>query len=330
MDNVNKAATTVTTRNVHVDRPLTSIAVAYIQDAAGFVADKVFPVVKVDHQTDMYWIFDREYFFRSQAKERAPGTEAVGGTFGLSTGTFSCKVYAFKEFIPDQIRANADLSLDTAITQTITQQMLLLKENKFAEVAFGTGVWANEATGADADGEGKFIYFNDPDCDPVRLIKDARMAIKKTTGFMPNKLVIGEELFEELSIHPKIIDRFKYTTSDVITEQMLAKLFRVDEFIVASAIQTTSEEGLDNVKDYSWIVANAMLLCYTTKSAAMMMPTAGYTFLWDKMGSSQNIGIKKYRDEARESDVLEAQMAFEHKVICPDLGYLFTNCIKTA
>lgn len=328
MSEVRKAATTITPGSVHVDRPLSNIAVAYIQDAAGFVADKVFPVVRVEHQTDMYYIFDKEYFFRSQAKERAPGAASAGGTFGLSTGTFSCKVFSFSTLIPDQTRLNADLSLDTAATQTVTQQMLLIKENKFAEAAFTKNVWSSELEGNATAASGKFVFLDKDNSDPITLIKNARMEIKKKTGFMPNKLVIGEEVFETLSNHPKIIDRYKYTTSDVVTEQMLAKLFRVDEVLVAGAIQTSSEEGLDSANDYSWILGNSMLLCYTCKNPSIMAATAGYTFVWDKLGSGQNIGIKKYRNEEKESDIIEAQMAFQHKVVCEDLGFLFLNCLS--
>ena len=35
--------------SVHVNRPLTNISQAYMQDASDYIADKIFPVVPVQH-----------------------------------------------------------------------------------------------------------------------------------------------------------------------------------------------------------------------------------------------------------------------------------------
>ena len=37
---------------VHVQAALTQIAIAYIQDQSYYIADKVFPVIPVEHQSD--------------------------------------------------------------------------------------------------------------------------------------------------------------------------------------------------------------------------------------------------------------------------------------
>ena len=36
-----------TRQQIHIDRPLTNISVAYMQDAKNFIADKVFPTIPV-------------------------------------------------------------------------------------------------------------------------------------------------------------------------------------------------------------------------------------------------------------------------------------------
>lgn len=45
-----------TASDVHIDKPLTNISVAYIQNTNEFIADKVFPTVPVDKQTDKYFV----------------------------------------------------------------------------------------------------------------------------------------------------------------------------------------------------------------------------------------------------------------------------------
>ncbi len=52
--------------NVHVDRVLTDISIAWPND--GLVGENLFPVVTVQKQTDKYYIFGREgsTLFRSR------------------------------------------------------------------------------------------------------------------------------------------------------------------------------------------------------------------------------------------------------------------------
>ncbi len=46
-------------QDVHVATSLTNIAVAYFQGQDAYVADKVFPIVPVQHQTDVYFVWSK-------------------------------------------------------------------------------------------------------------------------------------------------------------------------------------------------------------------------------------------------------------------------------
>jgi hypothetical protein len=72
-----------TAGDVHVNTPLTNISIAYIQDAANFVAARVFPNIPVAKQSDRYYTYDRGEFNRDEMEERAPGTESAGGSYTL-------------------------------------------------------------------------------------------------------------------------------------------------------------------------------------------------------------------------------------------------------
>ena len=67
--------------NVHVDAVLTNISIAYMQDQSNFIASQVFPEVPVDKQSDKFFVFDKNSWFRDEAQKRAPGTEF--GRLGL-------------------------------------------------------------------------------------------------------------------------------------------------------------------------------------------------------------------------------------------------------
>ena len=57
-----------TSGDVHVNRPLTNISIAYMQDPKGFVADQIFPNIPVLKQSDRYWRYDRGDFNRNQMR----------------------------------------------------------------------------------------------------------------------------------------------------------------------------------------------------------------------------------------------------------------------
>ena len=105
--------TNPTINAVHVNTPLTNISVAFMQTATNFIADQVFPNVPVMFRSDRYYTFDRGYFNRDEAKERAPGAESAGSGFTVdSTPTYYARVFAYHHDIADQIRANADPQVD--------------------------------------------------------------------------------------------------------------------------------------------------------------------------------------------------------------------------
>ena len=58
---------------VHVDAILTNISVAYMQKAENFIADKVFPAVPVDKKSNLFFKYNKNDWFRDEAKKRAEG-----------------------------------------------------------------------------------------------------------------------------------------------------------------------------------------------------------------------------------------------------------------
>ena len=45
-------------QDAHIDRALTNMSVAYMQDASNYIADIVFPILPVKRQADLYYIYN--------------------------------------------------------------------------------------------------------------------------------------------------------------------------------------------------------------------------------------------------------------------------------
>src|SRR5258708_19741092 len=94
--------------DVFLSVPLTQIAIAFTQKADAFIADQAFPNIPVQQQAGRYWKYDRQYWFRSEATRRAPGTESGGSGWSVdNTPTYFCEVYAVHKDGDDQLRPTA-------------------------------------------------------------------------------------------------------------------------------------------------------------------------------------------------------------------------------
>ena len=311
-----------TANDVHVDAILTNISVAYIQDQASYIANRVFPLIPVEKQSDKYFTYNKGDWFRDEAQLRAPATESAGSGYTLATSTYSTQVYAFHKDVDDQVRANADTPLnpDRDATQFITQRMLMRQEVQWTSDFFTSGVWANDVTPA-------ALWSNYTSSDPIGDVETGKATMLNSTGFLPNTMVVGYEVFRQLRHHPDIVDRVKYTSAENVTEDILARFFGVDRILVARAIRNTGAEGASN--SFSNIAGKNAALYYVAPTPGILTPSAGYTFAWrgvsDGMGA--NIGITRFRMPELRADRIEAQMAWDNKVIGSDLGYFFASCV---
>jgi hypothetical protein len=202
--------------DVHVNRPLTNISVAYSQEAAGveFVADRAFPGIPVESKSDLYYTYKRADFNRDEMQKRALATESAGTGYGLdSTGTYSCDVWALHKDVDDQIRANSDspLSPDRDATIFLTNKALIRRENVWAGNYFKSGVWTGEVAGQATSDSTHVVYWDYATASPITDIRHAKTQARLNSGgFVPNIGVFSRPVFDKLVDHPDFIDRTKY------------------------------------------------------------------------------------------------------------------------
>lgn len=311
-----------TPQEVHVNAVLSNLSVAYMNRMEAFVSPRAFPVVPVDKQSDLYYTYTKNDWFRDEAQRRPPNTESAGSGYGLSTASYNCDVWALHKDVDNQLLANADapINLEREATEFVTQRLLLRQERQWTTDYFTTGVWATDATPAN-------LWSNYATSDPIADIKTGRRTILANTGLMANTIIAGWDVFEQLKDHPDIIDRFKYTSSDNITAQLLARLFEVDRFLVCSAIFATNLEG--ETAAYDFVQGKHLLLCHSAPSPGLLTPSAGYTFMWRgvSQGLGLGIGISDFPMEHLKSQRFEGEVAFDDKVVAADLGYFFNGAV---
>lgn len=319
----------------HIDRALTNISVAYMQGANAFIADKVFPILPVTKQSDVYYQYSKADFFRNEAQERGRAAESAGGNWNVSVADpYYCRKYAFHYDITQEEKVNYDqpIDVDRDTTGWLSQKMLLKRETDFASKYFATGKW-----GKDITGNGTTVkYFDDPTSDPVAMINAEMLAMAENTGMKPNFCIMAPDVFYALKNHDAILDRIKYTQKGIVTVDLIAALFEVDNIFIPWAICNTGAQGAtgalsDAKADMNFMYKGKMLLGYKAARPSLKEPTAGYIFAWTGLEGASAYGSRMVRIPMDSLGIgterLEMEMAYDQRIICPDMGTFFTGLL---
>jgi hypothetical protein len=321
-----------TRSDVHVNKPLTNISIAYIQRAQDFIADKVFPIVPVLKQSDRYFRYTKDYWFRTAAAKRAPASESAGSGFVVdNTPSYFADVWAMHQDVDDQTRTNADipLDLDRDATLFVTQNLLLRREIQFVNAYMAANVWTGGPGGVDYNVGSSSIQWDQASSNPMANIDYLKQFVKSQTGFLPNTLVLTPDVFFALRNNASVLDRIKYTQRGIVSEDLLAALFGVEKLLVASAVQNTAQEGATGA--FSFLVSNVALLVYANPAPSILQPSGGYIFSWQGLfgAGAQGNRIMSFRMEHLKADRIEGEMAFDMHLVGSDLGVFLTNILAT-
>lgn len=322
----------------HIDRALTNISVAYMQTADAYIADKVFPVIGVKQQSDVYYKYSKADFFRNEVQERGRAAESAGGTWNMELADpYHCRKYAYHYDITQEEKVNYDqpINVDRDTTEWLTEKMLLKREVDFTTKFFKTGVWGKDIAGAAAADATHCLKFSNQLSDPVKIVTDQMLVMAENAGVKPNFLIMAPDVFYALKNHESIMDRIKYTQKGIITLDLIASLFEVENIYIPWGIYNAgpSTPGYDEVKtSMNFLYKGSMLLGYRVKSPSLKKPTAGYIFAWNGIEGTQNAyGSRMVRIKmdmlGLGTERLEMEMAYDQKVICSDMGVFFSALV---
>ena len=322
-----------TMQNAHIDRALTNISVSYLQDASAFIADKVFPIIPVKRQSDVFYQYSKEDFMRDEAQVRGAATESAGGDYGVEAQEpYYCRKHAFHKDVTPEERANYDepLDADKDATDFVTQKMLIRREMAWASSFFKTGVWGREIAGVAATPAGdQTLQWNMPTSDPIGDVTGASVQMASETGYKPNTLVLSPFAFNSLKNHEDILDRIKYTQKGIVTSDLLATLFEVDHVHVAWSVVNSAVKGA--AANVGFIMGKHALLCYSNPRPTLRKPSAGYIFAWNGLEGAGAYGNRIVRLPmdmlGLGTERIEGEIAFDAKMICKDLGVFFKDIV---
>lgn len=326
---------------LHVDRWLTNMAIAWSQDEAKFIASRVFPTIPVNNQSDLYLIYEKGAFYRTgQMRPRPLGGRPQVAGYETAEGQYRCEEWALETQIDDRERANADQPADPDMAGTLllSSQALIQRDTLWTQSFFTTGQWGSDYTGVAASpGASQFLQWDQSGSDPIQFLRNRRRVVGGKTGYTPNKLVFGPTAWEAFINHPDVVDRVKFTQAAAnvaaTEEQIAAALLHVDEVLIPEGVANTAAEGqADNI---GYIVnPTSVLLAYAAPAPSIRTPSAGYGFAWTGLlpGVSNAFGgvIERGRDELAHSDILQVRASYDQRIVAPDLGEFYQTVVSAS
>jgi hypothetical protein len=313
--------------------PLTNFSVGLMEQMPS-VARRLLPRVPVDQQTGTYYVIPRGSWLRNEAKPLARASESAGGGWVLADDTYSVIPRAFHKDNDDQDYLNASaqriINLDRAATRFVTQAMITAEDNQFAATFLSSTAtaWDLERTGDAAPASAaEFLFWDDADATPVADVRNAATTITRATGGRrPNTLVVPPAVHEVLVEHPTIVGRIQ-SGLQAVGEPELARLFGVENYVVAWGVTNSAAEGLTD--DFDFTFAENVLLAYFNPSAGPENQTAGALFSWTGFDGPSDVGtrIDRYRIPEKHVFRIEGFDGVDMKITDPTAGALFIDTL---
>lgn len=283
----------------------------------GLVGGSLFPTVTVMKSGGTRIEFDKEDF-KSVNTRRAPGARVAEVQFGHSGTAFSLVHHALAGKVPQElVREAAGTPAADQVgraARSVMRIMLLELEREQATLAttaanYPTG---NKATLAGTD------QWSHADSTPGDDIETASEAIRAKIGMRPNTIVLGAKVMARLRHHPDVVERVKYTSFGVPTDDQIRQYLGIPNLFVGDAITA------DAAGTFSDVWGDFVVLAYTAVgSEDMGEPSFGYTY---QLNGSPNASEVWY-DRDYKSWKTDVEFDRSAEIVGSDAGYLFSDVL---
>ncbi|HEY9212067.1 MAG TPA: hypothetical protein VIQ29_04340 [Ancylobacter sp.] len=240
-----------------------------------FIGHRILPFADIPNRSMKVIKFGKDAFRRYLNTRRAPGAATQRVQFGYASDPVSLRQEALEALVPDEIGGDAarvpGIDLASVSINAVQDIIALGREVEVASIVRNPALYDGNHKVALAGSD----KFSDPDSDPAAIIREGRESVRRSIGRYPNVLAIAPSVFNVLSDHPKIKERFKYTSSESITEAMLAKYFDLDEVIVGKAVALAEGAADTDQADDVW--GDDALLFYRA-GTSFLVPSFGFIY----------------------------------------------------
>ncbi len=315
-----------------VSGPLANVSMAYRNPH--YIADRVFPLVDRCGPKAKILIFKKGAWFRDEAAIIARSARAPRGGHPTDEIPIALKKYGFASEVPvDDIEdakkmGGSVLEPATDAIEFATNKVDLAKERRIASVVLNgtwSGVAGEDAEGLWAAGAGN-TFIND--------VETRIETIRKNTGFRPNVLLLAANILPQLKMESTLLDRIKYTQKGVLTANLIASMFELEEVLIGDSIYSTADEAKDGDDFNSMDIweknegKGSAFLYYRPAKPSRKIPMAGLQAR-GVMANGQARRTRTWYEDAEDQHVYEVTEETHILQTGGDLRFRWDDCIAT-
>jgi len=306
--------------DVTFDHILTRGAVAGLQNLQGFAAQRAANLITVPGDSTKYKYFEQNNINVDDAQERSPGSHYKRINHNVVTKTINCVDYGLEASVDRKLQKELGREILQTEADILYQKGFIRMEKVFFETYF-----ADASFDTLLDGDSDFTKWSDASSNPIKDIQSAKRNIARKTGVMPNTITCTADVADELLQNPEIIDRIRTDVDRILQYQDLARVFRVNEFIVSEATSSVDEDTEADLIDTKKLLIHHKVNGDARLQPASMLIAVSNT-AQDIVGTN-GVGIVRYYEPQTRSDVLGLDMNFDMVRPATYTGALFKDCI---
>jgi len=313
-------------RAVHIDHHLSNVAINY--RPAGFIADRVFPVVAVPKQSDTYVIFEQSDLFRRENTRRSRGGEANKIHSRVSSAGYYCNNFALKADVTLEDRANADpifvQQFEEGRVHRVQDALFLDWEVRIAnQITDSSNVGSSAAVGS--------AWTDYGNADPLGDIWTAVDNVELATGYRPNNILFSGTAWRHFRRNAGVID--KATNPHISAGGLYPSNRQIEDLLemkvlVGNAWNNSAEEAIP--LNLSQIWGDHVVIYYAPERPNLESPSFGYYFRWAAPGLP-NMQVERHPyDSRRHCSEVEIGYYQDEVVTAKPLGFLVSNVTSSS
>jgi len=306
------------------DKYVGNVANKYLQENPWAIF-KAFPDVPVKQLSGVLATYDKEDWIRIGEPDQYivnGAVESIGDDYATGSSSYVLKKYMFHDDVDRDSVENYD-SPFSAIrdrTEFVVGRLEGVMAKVFQQALMDDSIWGRDVDCTAA-------AWSTAGTDVIKQISDQARYVQSFTGFRPNRMIICQDAIDVLGYNTGIVSRMKTTSDQIVTKDLLARLFGLEQIEVLSAIETSAAKGATaTTANTDFMHTGAALLFYAPASPSIRKPSAGYNLI--RKGALGKIGTRIIPMPTKNNALrIEGWVEAMPFVLGSDLGVYFYNLV---
>ena len=292
-----------------INQTLTNYASGVLNDLQSATADFLAPPVTVPATIGQYKAYDNKNAFQVHETARGVGGPARRIFMDVSEPTFNCMPQALEITIDDSERDAAGtinpLDLEQAKVKTLVQSSVVSHERHVITTA------ATLTADTTTVGGGVMGKWGLAAVDPVVQLDYIIEGIAKSTGNLPNAILMGMTAWRRFRNNAKVIEKQPGAALIGLNSgQASAMLINPGaEIRISTMAYDTTKEG--KTRNQAFVNGDDVYVFIRSASPTIYDPSAMKTFVGGRGGVT---AVREYRDESSRSDIYAVDWSRDVKI----------------